>query len=70
MRSIGCIESDKMLTRFIASIVESDEVDNENEEWLTIIQVWKGAVHKNSSETYNKMSLEEIWKKGGGCLKS
>lgn len=39
LRSIGCIESDKILTRFIASIVESDEVDNDNEEWLTIIQV-------------------------------
>jgi len=37
LRSMGCIESDEILTRFIGTILESPHIDNTNNEWLTII---------------------------------
>jgi aminopeptidase N len=38
LSSIGCIENEKILTRFIMTIIEIGTIDNTNDEWLTIVQ--------------------------------
>lgn len=43
LRSIGCIEDKEILTTFIMKTIESDDIDNTNDEWLTIVQ----AVYSN-----------------------
>lgn len=43
LRSMGCIESEEILTRFINSIFDSEDVNNSDSEWLTIIE----AVYSN-----------------------
>lgn len=39
LRSMGCIENEAILTRFIRTIIVSDDIDNSNNEWLTIVEV-------------------------------
>lgn len=44
LKSMGCIENDAILSRFIETIIESGDVDNvNNNEWLTIVE----AVYSN-----------------------
>lgn len=43
LRSMGCIEDESILTRLIAATLESEEIDDDNNEWLTIIR----AVYSN-----------------------
>lgn len=44
LRSMGCIENEAILTRFIKTILDEDsDIDNTNNEWLTIVQ----AVYSN-----------------------
>ena len=43
LRSMGCIENEEILTRFIKMTLESNEIDNTNNEWRTIIE----AVYSN-----------------------
>jgi hypothetical protein len=38
LRSMGCIENEEILTRLIKTIIESKDIDNRNNEWLTIVQ--------------------------------
>lgn len=38
LSSMGCIEDENILTRFIMTIIESSDLDNTNGEWLTIMQ--------------------------------
>lgn len=38
LRSMGCIENEEVLTRFIHTIIGSDDVDDSSDEWLTIMQ--------------------------------
>lgn len=38
LRSIGCIEDEEILTKLIMNTIESDDIDNTNDEWLTIVQ--------------------------------
>jgi ERAP1-like C-terminal domain len=37
LRSMGCIEDDEILTTLIDTILSSDNLDNDNDEWFTII---------------------------------
>lgn len=43
LRSMGCIENDDILTRFIKKVLEIDISGNQNDEWITIIE----AVYRN-----------------------
>lgn len=43
LRSMGCIEDEEILTRFIKKTLESGEIDNNNNEWRTILE----AVYSN-----------------------
>ena len=40
---MGCIENEEILTKFMKMIIESNEIDNNNSEWFTIVQ----AVYSN-----------------------
>lgn len=43
LKSMGCIEDEDILTKLIKMALESDEIDNTNNEWFTIIE----AVYSN-----------------------
>lgn len=39
LRSMGCIENEEILTRFINTIIEKNILDNGNDEWDLVIRV-------------------------------
>lgn len=38
LESMGCIENEDILMEFIKTIIESDDIDKDSTEWLTIVE--------------------------------